>query len=189
MCDAWPDDDNDGLVSAAATMMGSGDGHPNLELLSNGKVEHIPEQNGGDADEAKIESNNGDLSSDGDGEIDDGKSIKISEIKNYLENGENGSMKNTEILAQNCDNLMTNTETFLANSLEIDPHIIEEEEVETTSGGIQYVDKSTNDIRCVDADGWEDLLGSGRLRKRVLVEGDPKNHPAKGFQVKVHFKG
>ena len=49
--------------------------------------------------------------------------------------------------------------------------------------------EASNDFRAVDADGWEDLLGSGRLRKRVIVEGDPKNHPAKGFQVKIHFKG
>ena len=49
--------------------------------------------------------------------------------------------------------------------------------------------EASNDFRAVDAEGWEDLLGSGRLRKRVIVEGDPKNHPAKGFQVKIHFKG
>ena len=60
---------------------------------------------------------------------------------------------------------------------------------EVSRPDVQYLDKSTNDIRFVDADGWEDLLGSGRLRKRVIVEGDPKNHPARGSQVKIHFKG
>jgi hypothetical protein len=43
--------------------------------------------------------------------------------------------------------------------------------------------------RAVDSEGWEDLLGSGRLRKRVITEGDPEYHPAKGHQVKIRFKG
>ena len=43
--------------------------------------------------------------------------------------------------------------------------------------------------RAVDSEGWEDLLGSGRLRKRVITEGDPEHHPAKGHQVKIRFKG
>lgn len=43
--------------------------------------------------------------------------------------------------------------------------------------------------RAVDSEGWEDLLGSGRLRKRVIKEGDPEHHPAKGHQVKIRFKG
>ncbi len=58
-----------------------------------------------------------------------------------------------------------------------------------TESSPKEVNEASNDYRAVDAEGWEDLLGSGRLRKRVVVEGDPKNHPAKGFQVKIHFKG
>ena len=51
------------------------------------------------------------------------------------------------------------------------------------------VNEASNDFRNVDAEGWEDLLGSGRLRKRVLIEGDPKEHARKGSQVKIHFTG
>ena len=32
----------------------------------------------------------------------------------------------------------------------------------------------------VDADGWEDVLGSGRLRKKVLQEGRGEEKPGKG---------
>ena len=51
------------------------------------------------------------------------------------------------------------------------------------------VNEASNDFRNVDAEGWEDLLGSGRLRKRVIIEGDPKQHARKGSQVKIHFTG
>ena len=101
------------------------------------------------------------------------------------------------------DNLTTNDseETVGASdSVEASPSLSANEEKpkaspeaedveEVPRPNVQYLDESTNDIRFVDDDGWEDLLGSGRLRKRVIVEGDPKNHPARGSQVRIHFKG
>jgi hypothetical protein len=73
----------------------------------------------------------------------------------------------------------TDTTTNVDNneSMKIDPTSITEP------------NEASNEVRFVDADGWEDLLGSGRLRKRVIVEGDPTHHPSKGSQVKVHFTG
>ena len=39
-----------------------------------------------------------------------------------------------------------------------------------------------------DNDEWEDLLGSGRIRKRILIEGDPaKGRPKNGAQVDIEF--
>ena len=101
------------------------------------------------------------------------------------------------------DNLTTNDcedEVGASDSVEASPSLSANEEKpkaspeaedveEVPRPNVQYLDESTNDIRFVDDDGWEDLLGSGRLRKRVIVEGDPKNHPARGSQVRIHFKG
>ena len=41
--------------------------------------------------------------------------------------------------------------------------------------------------RSVDADGWEDILGSGRLRKKILREGDEtRGKPPRGASCTVH---
>lgn len=165
MCDTLPDIPNDALSSPTLTgVNGDGDKHT-FGHLSNGKIEAVAEQNVDDGDhvEARVDTNGDAAAEDDDGPV---KS------------------------AENSTDAEKQTD-----SLEIEPEVIEDGDVdeetvdEMSGGGVQYVDKSTNDIRCVDADGWEDLLGSGRLRKRVIVEGDPSNHPAKGSQVKVHFKG
>ena len=37
----------------------------------------------------------------------------------------------------------------------------------------------------LDDDGWEDVLGSGRLKKKVVKEGEEGNKPGKGTRVKV----
>ena len=43
----------------------------------------------------------------------------------------------------------------------------------------------------LDSDGWLDVLGSGRLRKRTVVEGDTSHghKPRNGQTVKIHKKG
>ena len=42
-----------------------------------------------------------------------------------------------------------------------------------------------------DSEGWLDVLGSGRLRKRTVVEGDTSHghKPRNGQTVKIHKKG
>jgi hypothetical protein len=81
-------------------------------------------------------------------------------------------------------------EAAIAKNIKSDPKAEVEQKIDNSSTtSPEEPNEASNDFRAVDAEGWEDLLGSGRLRKRVIVEGDPKNHPAKGFQVKIHFKG
>ena len=41
---------------------------------------------------------------------------------------------------------------------------------------------------CVDEDGWEDVLGSGRLRKRVTSPGEGEERPARGSRVTVRVE-
>jgi len=45
--------------------------------------------------------------------------------------------------------------------------------------------KKGNDSVVLDDDGWEDVLGSGRLKKRIVKEGEEGNKPGKGTRVKV----
>ena len=78
-----------------------------------------------------------------------------------------------------------NVETETTSEKDVDPKT----NVDISPESISEPNEASNDVRFVDADGWEDLLGSGRLRKRVIVEGDPKHHPSKGSQVRIHFKG
>ena len=61
--------------------------------------------------------------------------------------------------------------------------IVEEEEVKEVAkeaGGAP--------APCVDEDGWEDVLGSGRLRKRVTSPGDGEERPARGSRVTVRVE-
>merc|ERR1711936_482203 len=37
----------------------------------------------------------------------------------------------------------------------------------------------------LDDDGWEDVLGSGRLKKKIVKEGEEGCKPGKGARVKV----
>ena len=42
----------------------------------------------------------------------------------------------------------------------------------------------------LDKDGWENVLGSGRLRRRIIKAAEVQEvRPAKGDYVKVSFKG
>ena len=42
--------------------------------------------------------------------------------------------------------------------------------------------------RCVDDDGWEDVLGSGRLRKKILREGDRgRGRPDRGASCTINI--
>jgi len=45
--------------------------------------------------------------------------------------------------------------------------------------------KSENDSAVLDDDGWEDVLGSGRLKKRIVKEGEEGRKPGKGTRVRV----
>ena len=45
--------------------------------------------------------------------------------------------------------------------------------------------KSENDSAVLDDDGWEDVLGSGRLKKRIMKEGEEGRKPGKGTRVRV----
>jgi len=45
--------------------------------------------------------------------------------------------------------------------------------------------KSENNLAVLDDDGWEDVLGSGRLKKRIVKEGEEGIKPGKGTRVKV----
>ena len=41
----------------------------------------------------------------------------------------------------------------------------------------------------VDADGWEDILGSGRLRRKILTEGDTdKGKPSRGSSCTINIR-
>ncbi|CAB4056775.1 FKBP8 [Lepeophtheirus salmonis] len=40
-----------------------------------------------------------------------------------------------------------------------------------------------------DPEGWEDILGTGRLKKRILSEGTPDTKPEPGDEVKVVISG
>lgn len=60
--------------------------------------------------------------------------------------------------------------------------------------GPEVGEEAEDEYREIAEDGWEDVLGSGRLRKRVLVEGvkgpgEGKGRPHRGDTVKVRFKG
>jgi len=45
--------------------------------------------------------------------------------------------------------------------------------------------KSENNLAVLDDDGWEDVLGSGRLKKRIVKKGEEGIKPGKGTRVKV----
>jgi hypothetical protein len=110
--------------------------------------------------------------------------------------------QNVETETTNSDaNVDTTTKDDKNESMIIDPKSITDSNVDSPTKidnnesmkidptSMTEPNEASNEVRFVDADGWEDLLGSGRLRKRVIVEGDPTHHPSKGSQVKVHFTG
>lgn len=57
------------------------------------------------------------------------------------------------------------------------------------NGNHDSEDKEENCDEETDPDGWVDLLGSGRIRKRTLVQGDKeKGRPANGSEVWVNYR-
>jgi len=59
----------------------------------------------------------------------------------------------------------------------------EDEEAEEKAP--EDTNKKGRDSVVLDDDGWEDVLGSGRLKKKVVKEGKEGNKPGKGTRVKV----
>ena len=59
----------------------------------------------------------------------------------------------------------------------------EDEEAEEKAP--EDTNKKGRDSVVLDDDGWEDVLGSGRLKKRIVKEGEEGNKPGKGTRVKV----
>ena len=120
----------------------------------------------------------------------------IEEITEKLSNVDNDhdseqvSMSKEDHIEKEAPPVAEHDEAATAENIESEHKPVVEQKVDNSSTtSPDEPNEASNDFRAVDAEGWEDLLGSGRLRKRVIVEGDPKNHPAKGFQVKIHFKG
>jgi len=61
----------------------------------------------------------------------------------------------------------------------------EEEEGVGEKAPEEDTNKSENDSVVLDDDGWEDVLGSGRLKKRIVKEGEEGRKPGKGTRVRV----
>ena len=59
------------------------------------------------------------------------------------------------------------------------------EEEEVGEKPEEDTNKSDNDSAVLDDDGWEDVLGSGRLKKRIVKEGEEGRKPGKGTRVRV----
>ena len=123
-----------------------------------------------------------------------GETGDIEEITDKLPNVGNGHGDGEQVVSTSKEDDVEKVAPAIAehdkaaNADNIEPEV--EQKIDNSSTeSPDEPNEASNDFRAVDAEGWEDLLGSGRLRKRVIVEGDPKNHPAKGFQVKIHFKG
>jgi len=63
----------------------------------------------------------------------------------------------------------------------------EEDNVILDNSDIDEGQKEAPVLKAVDADGWEDILGSGRLKKRILQEGDSsRGKPPRGASCTVH---
>ena len=61
-----------------------------------------------------------------------------------------------------------------------------------SSGEIRTVEETENDWAEIDKDGYENILGSGRLRRKILTEAENKegkSRPQKGDYVKIRIKG
>ena len=68
----------------------------------------------------------------------------------------------------------------------------EEEETEDASSpsADESGDNAEEGWTELDKDGWENVLGSGRLRRKILTPADTQeNKPIKGDRVKVSIKG
>jgi len=64
----------------------------------------------------------------------------------------------------------------------------EEDNVILDNSDIDEGQKEASVLKAVDADGWEDILGSGRLKKRILREGDSsRGKPPRGASCTVHI--
>jgi len=64
----------------------------------------------------------------------------------------------------------------------------EEDNVILDNSDIDEGQKVAPVLKAVDADGWEDILGSGRLKKRILREGDSsRGKPPRGASCTVHI--
>ena len=59
---------------------------------------------------------------------------------------------------------------------------------QTSDAKIPEINATVDTPRPVDADGFEDVLGSGRLRKKILVEGDKdQGRPGRGSSAVIRF--
>lgn len=81
-------------------------------------------------------------------------------------------------------------ETALANGVDSAHHRADsgdqEDDVEKNVPEVEEEDE----YREISEDGWEDILGSGRLRKKVIREGSKgKGRPNRGDVVRIKFKG
>jgi len=63
---------------------------------------------------------------------------------------------------------------------------VDQEELEQEQGEKSREEEAEDDL---DPEGWLDLLGSGRVKKRVLKEGKENCRPKNGDQVQIHLKG
>ena len=64
----------------------------------------------------------------------------------------------------------------------------EEDNVILDSSDVNDGQKAAPVRKAVDADGWEDILGSGRLKKRILQEGDSsRGKPPRGASCTVNI--
>merc|ERR1719284_1481960 len=60
---------------------------------------------------------------------------------------------------------------------------------ETVSDKTETVIEQEKELpRSVDPDGWEDILGSGRLKKKILTEGNlDGGKPARGSSCTINY--
>lgn len=67
------------------------------------------------------------------------------------------------------------------------PEEVLEDKIETIED-VENEEKVEEGWAEIDKDGWEDILGSGRLRRRVLSAAKSDSKPNRGYYVKVNFE-
>jgi len=97
------------------------------------------------------------------------------------------TVQTSEVLKENESVMPENSAKEALRTEAVEEDLVKEADQEEDK---EEEEEEEEEYREISDDGWEDVLGSGRLRKRVIKEGvKSKGRPNRGDVVHINFKG